>query len=182
MNGIEEREKEADGDSLDPLAEQGVNGRAQRCLVEGNDDLAFAEMRSRTSLRRAPGARQTGVSGSRIELVDLPPDLAADLEDVAETLGGDQDPGVRLCARAPHWWRQSCRAQKRSIFGEAETAMLRRKAASAGTAPPGSGSARVEGTFMMCVCGPARCEITSVKVPPMSIPTLTPDMAPRLRR
>ena len=175
VNGVEEREEETDGDSLDPLAEQGVNGRAHRYLVEGQDDRAIR----RDPLGHLHASRSRREPARRLrrepQIVHLPANLAADLEDVAKPFRGDQAPLrsiTALVATVVPW-------QKRSISAADTPCCAARRSSADCTAR--LGSARVEGTFMMCVSAPPM-QITSVKVPPMSIPTLTPDMAPRLRR
>ena len=124
--------------------------------------------------RREPARRLRRES----QIVHLPPNLAADLEDVAKPFRGDHA-HARALALDHRVGGHSRSVAEALDLGSGDAMCAARRSSADCTAR--LGSARVEGTFMMCVSAPPM-QITSVKVPPMSIPTLTPDMAPRLRR
>ncbi len=90
VHGIEEREEQRHRHGLDTLGLELVDGGGERRLVErhqhfagGADALTYLDP---PSARRQPARRLR----LEIEVVHLPPDLPADLENVAEALGGDE--------------------------------------------------------------------------------------------
>ena len=109
---IEEREQVADRDRFDALGGQLVDRvRRPSSRPAATRTSPLAVRRSRTSLRNAPGARNTGVSGLRREVVHRVPHLAADLEHVLEAGGREQADLRALAPRSRRWWRPSCRAR-----------------------------------------------------------------------
>ena len=86
---VDEREEQADRDALGARRDEPVERGPHRAFVERLDDLAAGPTRSRTPIRIARDARNTGVWGSSRTLVHLSPHLAPDLEGVAEPFGGD---------------------------------------------------------------------------------------------
>ena len=116
-----------------------------------------------------PGARNVGVSGVERQVVHLVAHLAADLEHVAEALGGDQadagalalQHGVGRDRRAMHeagdLLRRQAPVAPPCVASACSTAML--------------GSLRVLGIFMIRIGAPAPRTTTSVNVPPISTPT-----------
>ena len=98
---VEEREQEDDGDRVDAVGDQlggGAEATRRQSSSKRQRHRRWRRCAPRLLLRRAPGARKTGVSWLEDEIVHGMAHLPADLEHVLEAGGGDDARCARPCA------------------------------------------------------------------------------------
>ena len=116
-------------------------------LVERRLDLAVvahALGHLQAQVARHQGRRLVG-----LDVVEVGPLLAADLQQVAEAVGGDQAGLARRDAGSAHWSRPWCRGRNSDRRGRliAASGATRRMPSSTPWAMPRDGSSGVDGTF-----------------------------------
>ena len=107
--GPDEAVEEADRDRLDAGLAKAAAAARTASSSSGVSTSPVWRSRSGTSSRRSRGTRVGGLSACRV--VEVGPLLPADLEQVAEAVGGDQARSARRDAGSARWSRPSCRGR-----------------------------------------------------------------------